>query len=38
MVNYILGVNWNDKYRLTLVDLEDEEKDTDADQVNNLLS
>ncbi|XP_060589819.1 uncharacterized protein LOC132745006 isoform X3 [Ruditapes philippinarum] len=32
MVNYILGVNWNDKYRLTLVDLEDEEKDTDADQ------
>ncbi|XP_060589816.1 uncharacterized protein LOC132745005 [Ruditapes philippinarum] len=32
MVNYILGVNWNDPYRLTLIDLVDEEKDKDADQ------
>ncbi|XP_060596429.1 uncharacterized protein LOC132750457 [Ruditapes philippinarum] len=32
MVNYIFGVNWNDQYRLTLVDLEDEERKRDADQ------
>ena len=32
MINYILGVNWNDPYRLTLVDLVDEEKKTN-DQV-----
>ncbi|XP_053389217.1 uncharacterized protein LOC123527098 [Mercenaria mercenaria] len=32
MINYILGVNWNDPYRLTLVDLEDEEMNRDTDQ------
>lgn len=37
MINYILGVNWNDQYRLTLVDLEDEEMNRDSDQVKKML-
>jgi predicted AAA+ superfamily ATPase len=33
MINYVLGVNWSDPYRLTLVDLEDEEMNRDTNQV-----
>lgn len=32
MINYIFGVNWNDPYRLTLVDLEEDEKNRGDDQ------
>lgn len=32
MINYILGVNFNDPYRLTLVDLEEEERSTKENQ------
>lgn len=33
MINYILGVSWNDPYRLKLVNLEEDEKQTSANQV-----
>lgn len=33
MINYILGVNWNDPYRLTLVDLEEDERNIISNQV-----
>ena len=34
IVNYVLGVNWNDPFRYTLVDLEEEEKSRLKNQVN----
>ena len=33
MINYILGVNWSDPYRLTLVDLEEDEVKRGINQV-----
>lgn len=35
-VNYILGVNWNDPFRYTVINLEKEEKDKIKDQVSEL--
>lgn len=32
-VNYILGVNWNDPFRYTVIDLEEEEKGREKNQV-----
>ncbi|XP_053384009.1 uncharacterized protein LOC123537493 [Mercenaria mercenaria] len=32
MINHILGVNWSDPYRLTIVDLEDDEENSDRNQ------
>ncbi|XP_060589339.1 uncharacterized protein LOC132744567, partial [Ruditapes philippinarum] len=32
MINYVLGVSWSDPYRLTLIDLEDEEINRDTNQ------
>lgn len=36
MINYILGVNWSDPYRLKLVDLEADEKNESGNQVKHL--
>lgn len=33
LINYALGVNWNDKFRFTIIDLEDEEKAREGNQV-----
>ncbi|WAR30940.1 hypothetical protein MAR_033482 [Mya arenaria] len=32
IVNYILGVNWDDPFRFTIIDLEDEEKQRETNQ------
>ncbi|XP_052789510.1 uncharacterized protein LOC128223990 isoform X1 [Mya arenaria] len=32
IVNYILGVNWDDPFRYTIIDLEDEEKQRETNQ------
>ncbi|KAH3772289.1 uncharacterized protein LOC127846398 [Dreissena polymorpha] len=32
MANYILGVNWNDPFRFTMINLEDEERDKQKNQ------
>ena len=34
MANYILGVTWNDPFRFSIVNLEDEEKKKIGNQVN----
>ena len=38
MINYLLGVNFNDPYRLTLVDLEDEERVAGVNQVGRFIN
>lgn len=32
-VNYVMGVNWNDPFRFKVVDLEEEEKAKEKNQV-----
>ena len=34
IVNYVMGVSFEDPFRFTMVTLEDEEKKNDANQVN----
>ena len=34
IVNYVLGANWEDPFRFTVIDLEQEEKDRIKNQVN----
>jgi DNA segregation ATPase FtsK/SpoIIIE-like protein len=36
MVNYVLGVNWEDPFRFTVIDLEKEEMDREKNQVSNV--
>ena len=33
LVNYILGVKWDDPFRFSIIDLEQEEKDRHQNQV-----
>ena len=35
IINYVLGVTWEDPFRYTIIDLEDEEKTHSKNQVNN---
>jgi polynucleotide 5'-kinase involved in rRNA processing len=33
IVNYVLGVNWDDPFRFTVIDLDQEENDREQNQV-----